>query len=60
MHVYQSDQYQSLQILMMSGLSLLLLHKFWSHFGIFGVEYQTFQHVVLVCIMGARSSSQAG
>ena len=35
----------------------LLLHKFWSHFGIFGVKYhnekshfQTFQHVVLACI----------
>ena len=35
----------------------LLLHKFWSHFGIFGVKYhsekshfQTFKHVVLACI----------
>ena len=28
----------------------LLLHKFWSHFGIFGVKYQTFQHVVPICI----------
>ena len=35
----------------------LVLHKFWSHFGIFGVKYhdekshfQTFQHVVLACI----------
>ena len=35
----------------------LLLHKFWSHFGIFGVKYhnenshfQTFQHAVLACI----------
>ena len=28
----------------------LLLHKFWSHFGIFGVKYQTFQHMVPVCI----------
>ena len=35
----------------------LLLHKFWSHFGIFGVKYhnekshfQTFQHVVIACI----------
>ena len=28
----------------------LLLHKFRSHFGIFGVKYQTFQHVVLACI----------
>ena len=35
----------------------LLLLKFWSHFGIFGVKYhnekshfQTFQHVVLACI----------
>ena len=35
----------------------LLLHKFWSHFGIFGVKYhnkkshfQTFRHLVLACI----------
>ena len=28
----------------------LLLHKFRSHFGIFGVKYQTFQHMVLACI----------
>ena len=35
----------------------LLLHKFWSHLGIFGVKYhnekshfQTFEHVVLSCI----------
>ena len=28
----------------------LLLHKFWSHFGIYGVKYQTFQHVVPACI----------
>ena len=35
----------------------LLLHKFWSHFVIFGVRYhnekshfQTFRHVVLACI----------
>ena len=28
----------------------LLLHKFWSHFGIFGVKYQTFQRVVPACI----------
>ena len=35
----------------------LLLHKFWSHFGISGVKYhnekshfQTFQHAVLACI----------
>ena len=27
-----------------------LLHKFWSHFRIFGVKYQTFQHTVLACI----------
>ena len=48
---------QGLQILLMSGVRLTLLHKFWSHFEIFGVKYhneksyfQTFQHMVLACI----------